>query len=209
MTFSTEFFANQQYFLSVISSLINDEGRRIVASGLASKEEMQKFLNAYINALRSRIVDGKEVHGNYLSGLHLQLKAVKLPGDFKALSADEKFYEALDIPYTGEKFYDLSSLKEKKEEPKVEKLQEALEEFVEEDKEQHLEDCACDGCMDNMIKSQMALAQSVNDHLAKIAYHFGVQGDHDTAYMIEKTMRSIKVFASNGKLLDTNNRRKK
>lgn len=204
MTFSTEFFANQQYFLSVISSLIGDESRRIVSSELASKEEMQKFLNAYITALRSRIVDGKEVHGNYLSGLHLQLKAVKLPGDFKILAADEKFYEALDIPYTGEKFYDLSSLKEKKEEePKVEKLQEALEEFVEEDKEQHLEDCACDGCMDSMTKSQMALAQSVNDHLAKIAYLLGVRGDHDSAYMVEKAMRSIRVFASNGKLFDT------
>lgn len=196
MTFFDDLLNNKQYTISALADLVRREGERVCAAGLATQDDVHKLLQSAVERKSD------------LATLHETLAAVKLPGDFEVVAADwykvpEGFGE-----YEGEKFYDLSSLKRDKGEEEtdeaVEELQEALEEYVESEQESdadHAEDCACDSCDDAAIDAQMALALAINKHLMKIAHALGAKGDHENAYKVERTARSIKFSASNGKLL--------
>lgn len=175
----SEFFTNKQYFLSVAADLINDEQKRILSSGLATEEMLSDFFTNYINNADSSI--------ECLAKIHAQLQSIKLPNDFRKMAADEKFYQSVKAPYKGEKFYDLSSLKPDVDAKLEKQLEKALKEYIEteEVEEDHLEDCACDSCDD-------VIATTINRQLEKIASSLGARGQHEAAYLIEKTIRSIR-----------------
>jgi len=149
------------------------------------------------------------------------LKSITLPGDFEKYTVGspgelgEKFYIAIDLPYEGEKFYDLSSLLEGKgmgrggppssgPNPlcpfKEEEEEEKKEEHEHEEEHKHEKENECEDCSDDGENVQDILADAVNVHLKKIAELLGRKGDHEAAYMVERTIRSISREAENGKL---------
>lgn len=184
MTLFDELIDNREFFTGTLLSLISDEGKRICKSKLASQKEVNKFLYYSIK------------EGNDLGALHLKLSSVKLPGDFNII-AESRLLTKSDLLGLDdlEKSFEDECPEEKEE---ATEALEALEEHISEDKEQHAEDCACDGC----VESEMTLATAVNDQLAKIAYSLGCGGNHEAAYLVEKTIESITVLASNRTLLN-------
>lgn len=57
-------------------------------------------------------------------------------------------------------------------------------------------------CKQKQKSAQMALAETINNRLEKIAYALGTQGAHDAAYLVERTMRDIKNEAETDKLFE-------
>lgn len=166
MNFSEEFFANRQHFLNTIAHLIQDEKERIMRQGLASKEDINKFVNDCIGELQTLANGGKEVTSEHLNDLHIKLKSIMLPGDFQKYSlpktqTDEITTVASDEPV----------------------VQESQDE-------------------DKPLYNQIELAEKIINKLDSIAHMAGRKGDHETAYLIEQTARTIRVSAERGTLLD-------
>lgn len=204
MSIGNGILGDKKFVVKSLMALVGDEGQRIMSLGLASREELNDLLKPTIQRVIKKAgvsPESMDVLLGILSDLHTKLASVKLPGDFSVVAAEEKFYEALDVPYTGEKFYDLSSLKEKPDvepegelkEPEEEELKEILEEYIEKEKpgaeEDHAEDCGCMYCFTSVIGT----------YLKKLAYSLGSSGDHEAAYLVERTIYSIQNFNKRGK----------
>lgn len=224
MSIGNGILGDKKFVVKSLMALVGDEGQRIMSLGLASHEELNDLLKPTIQRVIKKAGTNPEsmnVLLGILSDLHTKLVSVKLPGDFAVVAADEKFYEALDIPYTGEKFHELSGLKEEGEvncpkckgkegegcpvcgglgslepthpalEPEEKELEEALEEYIE--KEDSEEDHAEDcGCM-------YCFTSVINTYLTKLAYSLGSSGDHEAAYLVERAIYSIQNFSKRGK----------
>jgi hypothetical protein len=129
-------------------------------------EEGQRIINAEIedqDMVRSYIsthIDKNDLMKS-LSNLHTKLSAIKLAED------KERFYEAPKTTYTGEPFYILPEKTEAEEE-----MQEELERFIAEEEDEEIKQ----------------LSSIVCDTLSKIASYVGAQGNHEAAYLIERTI---------------------
>ena len=174
--------------VSAIFAVIEDEKKRISGSKLANKEQWSLFFKP----IRAAIIKGAEKSRdwrstiNQLANLHNLLKTIKLPGDFEKYASDEKFYVALDLPYEGEQLYDLSSLlkgKGARDENEDEK-----EEEEEKNEERHSDECMLCTESDN---SEQILAIAVNKYLTKIAHELGNNGNHEAAYLVERTIQKL------------------
>jgi len=170
--------------------LVSDEGKRIISLKLASRDELNDLLEPTIESAMKKAsanTDSLDVLLGILSDLHLKLAAIKLPGDFAKFAADEKFYEALDIPYKGEPFYQVPEKKkpEPSEEDIEEEAQEKLEEYIESEEEG--------------TEEIEKVVSAVSNYLEKLAYGLGREGNHEAAYAIERTIHSIRTLNKRGK----------
>lgn len=185
MALFDELNKNKDFTINAMAHLINDERVRIVKSKLAKKEDVQNLLDD-IFAKRLEYHKG-ETHNTMI--IYDYLHSIRLPGDLQKTA--HEFYEALDIPYEGEKFYELPHKKQEKDEDNkeeaAEKLESALEKYIEEteESEEHAEDCLCDKCMDTW-------ASNLTNSLQKVACSAGQKGNHEAAYAIERLIRQIK-----------------
>jgi hypothetical protein len=159
-------------------SLVRDEGKRIVASGLASPDEFNGLLKNALREVSNKSDLDKKLLLDALSTLHNDLLRIKLPGDFKKATAEleEKLFIILDLPeeQDGEQVYDLSEILNTKEI--------VIEEPKEDGEEKEDED---DSAKDKIT------ADEVINKLQKIAYELGRMGDHEGAYKIERMIRKI------------------
>ena len=196
MSFENGILGDKNFVIKSLMALVGEESQRIMSLGLATHKELDDILEPTVQyaikkaGLNSNSVD---VLLGILSDLHTKLASVKLPGDFSAIAADEKFYKAIDIPYKGEKFYDIPGSKKQEEnldtELEEKELEEVLEEYIESEEEQHTEDCNCMYCFTSII----------NTCLKKLAYSLGSSGNHEAAYLVERTIHSIQNFSKRGK----------
>jgi len=155
-------------------------------AGMGSQKtlELQKKLVAAGFKVQLDGIFGPKTKAAYNAYKAKQAGASKQASTEKCAS-EEKFYIALDLPYDGEKFHDLSSLHEdKEEEPK-----ECPECEEREKEEQECETCGCEESDD--ITPQEILVGSTNSLLKKIANKLGDEGNHRAAYLVERTIRSI------------------
>jgi hypothetical protein len=217
---------DKNFVTYTLAALVEVERDRIVSNGLATESQLSSLADVteyMVKMAKSRRTD---ILVNSLANLCTLLKSIKLPGDFEKYTVDspgelgEKFYIALDLPYDGDKFYDLSSILEGKKEHSEEEEENEEEEIIgmgrggpqgsgpnplcphkhkDEEKKDKKED-ECEDCTDDGENVQDILAEAVNNHLQKIAESLGDKGDHEAAYLVERTIRSIGREAEKGKL---------
>lgn len=196
---------DKNFVTYTLAALVEVERDRIISNGLATKSQLSSLSDVTEYIVKMAKNKNTDVLVNSLANLCTMLKSITLPGDFEKYTMGgspgdpgEKFYIALDLPYEGDKFYDLSSLLEGKKEECVECEKEQKEE-KEKQEEKEKED-ECEDCADDSENVQDILADAVNNHLQKIAESLGDKGDHEAAYLVERTIRSINREAENGKL---------
>jgi hypothetical protein len=189
---------NKNFVTYTLAGLVEVERDRILSTGLATPNQLSSLSDVTEYMVKMAKSGNTDVLVNSLANLCTLLKSIKLPGDFEKYTIGspsglgEEFYIALDLPYDGEKFHDLSSITKDKEDDGEEECVECEKESKEEDK--------CEDCADDSENVQDILADAVNVHLKKIAEALGDKGDHEAAYLVERTMRSINREAENGKL---------
>lgn len=183
---------NKNFVTYTLAGLVEVERDRILSSELATKSQLSSLSDVTEYMVKMAKSQNTDVLVNSLANLCTLLKSIQLPGDFERYAEQEEFYIALEIPYEDEKPCDLSLQKDdKKECPEC-------PECKKENKEEDDDDCM--ECEDT--DAQEVLAESVNVLLRKIANSLGDKGDHEAAYLVERTIRSINGEAENGKLLD-------
>ena len=185
MSIRDNLFDNPSQLMKELFSMIDDEKKRIYSNKLINDEQWASFYGQLSDAIYKNAKDKNlDAVIDNLFGIHNILKSVKLPGDFEK-HALEKFYITLDIPYEDYMFSDIDKETGEKENecPECEK-----------------EDEKCMDCVN--IDAQEILAESVNNILQKIADSLGRSGNHDAAYLVERTIHSIHREAESGKLLD-------
>ena len=173
MDIKNELLGNEDFVAKTLKSLIEQEFRRVIDTGLISKAECYAFIEKHRNSNETRIQ-------NLLSA-YTSLSNIKLAGD--------KLEE--------DKFYDLSSISDKLKsvEPKPECKCEPGECVG--------SDCPCpENCVCKDSKKLMVdlkkLENLISVELEKIAYIVGRTGDHEAAYRVERTLREIKATIQNG-----------
>lgn len=194
MSIRDNLFDNPSQLMKELFSMIDDEKKRMYSNKLVSNEQWASFYGQLSDAIYKNAKDKNlDAVIDNLFGIHNILKSVKLPGDFEK-RALEKFYITLDIPYEDYMFSDIDKETGEKENecPECEKEDECPECEKEDEK--------CMDCVD--IDAQEVLAESVNNILQKIADSLGRNGNHDAAYLVERTIHSIHREAESGKLLD-------
>lgn len=191
------------FILQTLAGLVEIERDRIVSNGLAKRSQLSSLSDVTEYIVKMAGDKKTNVALNSMANLITLLKDIQLPGDFEKSTIGapgglgEKFYIALDLPYEGEQFHDLSSII--KDTGKKEKCHECEEEQnEEEDNEDHVEEC--DGNCEEEDESQEILAEVINNHLYKIADYLGRRGDHEAAYLVERTIKDIEVEAKDKKL---------
>ena len=197
MSIENGILGDKKFVVKSLMALVRDESQRIMSLGLASHKELDNLIQPTVQHIIKKAgtnPNSIDVLLGILSDLHTKLASVKLPGDFSVVAADESFYNSLDVPYTGEKSYDLSNLKEEpsadpeedSKEPEEKELEETLEEYIATEEldveEDHAEDCG--GCM-------YCFTSAVNTCLKKIAHSLGSSGNHQAAYLVERTILGI------------------
>jgi hypothetical protein len=197
---------NKNFVTYTLAGLVEVERDRILSTGLATESQLSSLADVTEYMVKMAKSGNTDVLVNTLANLCTSLKHVQLPGDFEKF-AEEEFYIVLDLPYEDEEEVigmgrggppgsgpnPKCPLKEKEEE-KEEEEEEEEEEHHKHEHEEECEDC------DDTIVAQEVLAESVNNLLIKIANVLGDKGDHEAAYMVERTIRSITREAENGKL---------
>ena len=122
-----DFLMEDKHFLiQALAGLVEIEQQRIVKCGIATKSQLNSLSDVaeyLVDMAKKR--KRTNVPLNALANLCTMLKSIQLPGDFEEFTIGashhdlgEKFYIALDLPYEGEQFYDLSSVLKGKEESK-------------------------------------------------------------------------------------------
>lgn len=82
-----DFVLDDKYLLESLVALIRDEGNRIVASGLATAEEMNRAAEPILKSAVDNVGNGKAVL-KVLSTFHHDLSCIKLPGDFEHIRVE-------------------------------------------------------------------------------------------------------------------------
>jgi len=185
---------NPKFVALSLVDMINDERKRIVASGLASKEDVGLVfgpLSAGVIKVAQANMDWRPVVTT-LSQVHDILGEIKLPGDFVRLAADALMLDLGNLPKLEDeeyekKFYDLSGIIEKLKGMRPAAEIEVLPEPTHEHEHTH-EDLIDD---DYSKIAQIDLAEQVATHLEKIAYTLGRDGNHSAAYLVERTIREL------------------
>lgn len=174
-----------------LADMVTDEKKRIIAAGLASVGDVNGVLGGISdNILKIAQADRKwEPVLDSLSKLHGVLSAVRLPGDFERLASDPIILDLSNLPRLEDKeyedkFYDLSGIIER-----LKKIHESegceSHTDVEVNEEPH-EDFNSDVKIARVI-----LVEKVSTHLEKIAYQLGRDGNHEAAYLVERTIREM------------------
>lgn len=195
---------DKHFLLQALAGLVEIERDRIVSYGLARESQIQSLADVmeYLTKLGKKYPKSN-VPLNTLANLCTLLKTVKLPGDFEKCTFGslapkkddpvETFYIALDLPYEGEQFYDLSSIlkkDDKGDKDNKDNKEEKCPECKKEDKiDDEPEECDCTACSSDQYGKM--LVASVGGYLKKVAEMCGSEGRHDSAYMIEKTIRTM------------------
>jgi hypothetical protein len=84
---------DDKYIAKSLIEMVRDEGKRIVASGLATRDEVNSFIGHLVSE-----ASGYDDIGVFIDGvrdLHHCLDSVRLPGDFKKVAGDN---ETLEVP---------------------------------------------------------------------------------------------------------------
>lgn len=185
---------DRHFLVQALAGLVEIEQQRIVKGGIATKSQLKS-----LSSIASYLVDlakkqqKTSVPLNTLANLCTMLKSIQLPGDFEKYTIGsgpgdlgEKFYIALDLPYEGEQFYDLSSILKKRDEKEEDKDEE-------EKNEKESEECECDcGCMECSASDKTELViNAVSKCLHKIARSLGDSGNHEAAYLVERTIQKF------------------
>lgn len=171
-------FINNEYLAKLLASLVRDEGKRIVSSGLANVDELNcLFKNALGKIVKDKSALNEKLLLDTLSTLHNDLLKVKLPGDFKDVTEeiDEKLVLILDVSdIMGEKSTSCSSDISKNNDESI--IEIVLEDP--EDEEEGEED----------IDKE---ANEVVSKLQKVAQDLGRIGNHSAAYNIERMIKEL------------------
>jgi len=182
---------NNEYLTKLLISLVYDEGKRIVSSDLASANEFNGLLKSALrNVSNSKSALNKKMLLDTLSTLHNDLLKIKLPGDFKNVTAEftEKLLLILDIPeenLSEKPNCNIHDILETKNDG-IEEEREIIKVIInDEDKETVDED-------KETIDEDKKKAKNIISKLQKIAHELGRIGDHSTAYSIERIIRKIK-----------------
>ena len=196
---------NKHFLLQALAGLIEIERERILKSGLATEAQLNALTDSmeYLTKLGKKYPKSNVVL-NTMANLCTELKSIQLPGDFEKRAAEEKFYIALDLPYEGEQFYDLSSILKDK------KLKEEIEEELEEVEKEECVECEKEKKEEEEIEREAAqkiLADAVNKHLISIAHILGNKGEHEAAFLVERTAQKIQTAAERNELFKTNRRK--
>jgi hypothetical protein len=192
---------DKHFLLQALAGLVTIERDRIISTGLARESQLNSLADVmeYLTKLGKKYPKSN-IPLNTMANLCTVLKSVVLPGDFEnctfggadGVMGDESgFYIALDLPYEGEQFYDLSSVLKKDKGEDKDKDEECPEcEEEEEGKEDDADDtCYCTACSSD--QANKVLVASVGKYLKKVSEVCGKSGRHDAAYLIEKTIRSM------------------
>ena len=164
------FTFNDEYLLKSMMSLVRSEGKRIVSLGLATEEEVKGFVDPAIRGVLDKFsssqVDKNVVLGT-ITDLHQILQSIKLPGDFEqsTLPDDEKICAVIEVDIPVEEV-----------------------EIVKEDDDEDKEETECVLEKDNN-DDQMITA--ICSFLENMVYKLGKEGNHNAAYLVERTMRKI------------------
>lgn len=179
------------FLATTIIGLIDDEKIRIYDHNLANRDQWISSVKPITESILKNAYQHRnwKIAINHLSGLHNLLKSIVLPGDFEKYTSDQKFYIALDLPYEGEQFYDLSSILKKDDKGDKDKKEECTECEKEDKIDDKPEECDCTACSSDQYGKM--LVASVGGYLKKVAEMCGSEGRHDSAYMIEKTIRTM------------------
>jgi len=167
-----ELFNNENFVTDSLIGIVRDEGHRILANKLASREQ----LNSLVDSVVSAVFEKKYTSSNfatYLSSLHKTLASVKLPGDFEKIGLDP-----LAI--------NLNKLTEQEYEQQFDKLDEIKEK---------LDADVCEKVVEKTPPSTTVENESiafVGEQLEKISYDLGSRGHHGAAYLVERTIQKIK-----------------
>jgi len=164
-------FNDREFVAKALMDIVRDEGERIVASNLATKEQLHSLL---MPAIKKAMKYGnqKDVIINALSDLHEKLSAVKLSGDFEKCAIDP--------------FYDFSGLPDLTPKSDEERLQYKLPEPNDSDEEDKEEDEK-----DEDPHEDIVLEGSVSTMLKKLAKMLADQNNHQAAYLVERAIRNI------------------
>lgn len=84
-----EFKPSGQYLLKCLTSLIQEEGNRIVSSGLATYDDLRYTLEHRIDEAVNKVGNDGEVL-KIIAELHHDLTCIKLPGDFGHMKVEAK-----------------------------------------------------------------------------------------------------------------------
>lgn len=170
------FAFNDKYLIKSMMSLVRDETKRIESLGLAPQEDLRAFIKQAVQQAIDKVTGGADdsVALETITLLHKNLSAVRLPGDFLKItkSAGEKLSDALAIDTTAEEL-----------------------------------DCTKDPSVEETLKPGERIAGVENQAIKKICsildhitYMLGSKGNHEAAYLTEKTRFKIE------NLIDRNNK---
>jgi len=186
---------DRHFLIQALAGIVGVEQQRIIKGGIA-KESQLESLTDVVQYFVSLAKKNSRVNGplNTLANLCTILKSIQIPGDFEKYTVGSngselgnEFYIALDLPYEGEQFYDLSSILKKKDDSDDDKESGDNESC----KEESCRDCLCQDADDSEPKQDLFINAVAKD-LEKIAYELGKVGNHQAAYLVERTIRDIK-----------------
>jgi hypothetical protein len=113
---------NKNFVTYALAGLVEVERDRLLSSGLATESQLSSLSDVTEYMVKMAKSRNTDILVNSLANLCTLLKGIQLPGDFERYTIGspgklgEEFYIALDLPYEGDKFHDLSSLKKDKKE---------------------------------------------------------------------------------------------
>jgi len=185
------FTFSDKYILKSMWEMVRDEGNRIVSLGLATHEDLKKFIKPAVQAATKEAGSGDEALLIALGKLYNDLKSVYLQGDFEKLSTASE-WEAYLLEADDEDDEDEDEEKEKEDEEEEEEKEDDLKEAPPTPE--------ATGGAEEAVEKDLAVPEqglvTIYSILEEMAYKRGRVGDHEGAYKIERTIRSIERIAS-------------
>lgn len=179
MSITNELLENKSFLSSTLKALVEQECTRVISAGLISRADCFSFIEKH--------KDSNDKLKSLIS-IYNALSNIKLAGD----SLDEEsFYDIKDV---------LEKIKEvKKDAPAAKACPCDPGQCVGSSECPCPSECECKNENRLLVKLEQ-LDSLVSNKLEKIAYFFGSNGDHETAYLVERTLKDVRANIKNGSL---------
>lgn len=173
-----EIFDNKEALAEVLYDAIRDEARRIVATGVATSEQVLGYINPQIESAISKNTDDTVTDELVLAlnKVHLKLMTSKLPGDLPTIEA------------------------KKKEEPKAEAEEEEVVCTCPPN-----ESCTCGARKSEaaVVETVRVAIAQLEEKLSGLIRNLGINGHHTQAFAVERKLNELKRLAVDGELMVT------
>jgi len=164
------FTFNDEYLLKSMMSLVRDESNRIVSLGLATHDVLKAFVETPLHNAIKRVSEDNEdksVVLKALTDLHNNLNDIRLPGDFEKISSSVEH-----------------------------QLYAAMDVEMPETDETNSTDVVADDVDDYSDDSNDEEIKAICSVLDHITYELGKKGNHEAAYLVERTLRKIAALST-------------